>query len=248
MRISIRTELAFAALLAAALVVFAFAANADAKGKYKTAEFKATIKGTQKYTDKYDHESQDRCDPSVHALTQETIRFASKKPVRITFTKIPGVKGLVVTSGDKPLRIPTTAKVTRSHETSYSAPPGSEDECGANGGGVPEGPEQLPDCGTKTVTPFWMTVDFYKRGHLELQPEDQAGSDLFERCGSGMYPEILTGVSFGKRQDAELDDKEIFNPDYGQLITIGKGNEFLAVPDGYQETKLNWDINLKRIK
>jgi hypothetical protein len=248
MRISIRTELAFAALLAAALVVFGFASNADAKGKYKTAEFKATIKGTQKYTDKYDHDSKDTCDPSVHSLTQETVRFASKKPVRITFTKIPNVKGLVVTSGDKALKIATVAKVTRSHENNYTPPPGGAEQCGDNGG--PDDPNQIPvpDCGTKTVKPFWMTVDFYKSGHLELQPQDNAGSDLFERCGSGMFPRILTGESFGKRQDAELDDKEIFNPKYGQLITIGKGSESLPLPEGFTETKINWDINLKRVK
>ena len=239
---TIRTEMTLAGLLAAALLVFAFSSHADAKGKYKTASFKAEVKGVQTYTHAYDHTATDRCDMTVHDLSRETVRFASMRPVRLTATHIPGVKGLVLTSGTKPLRFPTKATVKRSNDHSYTPIP---EDCSGNGGG---GHVDPPDCGTKTVKPFWLSVDYYKPGHVELQPEDQAGGSPFERCGSGMFPYMLTGESFGKRQSADLPENEVFNDEYGQIITIGKGNHSIVSPEGYDETKIRWEIDLKRIK
>lgn len=133
--------------------------------------------------------------------------------------------------------------VARSHRNSATSVP---EDCGANGGGVEPGPG--PDCGTKVVSPWWMTVDYYKRDHLELQPEDQAGSDLFERCGSGSFPYLLTGESFGRRQSAWLPEKDVFDEEIGQLITIGRGTESIPAPEGYTDTKIRWDLRLTRIK
>jgi hypothetical protein len=241
--LSIRTEVTLAVLLAAGLLAVAFSANADAAGKYQTANFKAEVKGVQTYTSAYDHTATDRCDNGVHDLTKETVRFASTKPVKLTATQIPQVKGLVLTSGTKPLRFPTKATVTRSDEHSYTPVP---DDCGVNGGGVEPGPG--PDCGTKVVNPLWLSVDFYKRDHIELQPEDVAGSDLFERCGSGMFPYLLSGESFGKRQSAWLPPEDVFDEKIGQMITIGKGTNSIVNPEGYTDTKIRWDIRLTRIK
>jgi hypothetical protein len=246
MNMTIRREMALAGLLAVALLAFGFAAgDAGATGKYKQATFKAEVKGVQTYTDKYDHLSTGPCDPTVHSATKETVRFASKKPVKLTATRVPGLKGgeLVLTSGTKPLRFPTKATVRRSHSNSYTQVP---ETCGGNGGGVPPGPG--PDCGVKVVQPFWLTVDYYKPAHIELQPEDNAGSDLFERCGSGRFPYMLSGEHFGKRQSADLPENEVFNEKYGQIITIGKGNESIVYPEGDTETKIRWEIDLKRIK
>ena len=240
---SIRTEMTLAALIAAALLVAAFCASAQAADEYRSASFKAEVKGVQTYQSKYDHVASDRCDSTYGSDTKETIRFKSTKPVLLTATHIPKVKGLVLSSGTKPLRFPTKARVSRSH--SYYASPVPED-CDANGGGVPPGPG--PDCGTKVVKPWWMTVDYYKPGHVELQPEDNAGSDLFERCGSGQYPYLLSGESFGKRSSAELPEDEVFDQQIGKLITIGKGDEYLPTPDGFDETKIRWEVSLKRLK
>jgi hypothetical protein len=246
MTMTIRREMALAGLLAVALLAFGFAAgDAGAKGKYKTATFKAEVKGVQTYTDKYDHASTDRCDPEIHRLTKETMRFASTKPVTLTATHIPGVKNgeLVFTSGSKQLSFPTKATVKRSNSNSVGHVPL---DCGDNGGGVPPGPG--PDCGTRVVKPYRVGVDYWKPGHIELQPEDNGGSDLFERCGSGRFPYLLSGEHFGKRQSADLPENEVFNEKYGQIITIGKGNEAIVYPDGYTETKIRWEIDLKRKK
>lgn len=231
-----------AALIAAALLVAAFAGSARAAG-YEQAKFKAEVKGVQTYASEYGHESTDRCDPAVTSSTREKIVFKSKKPVLLTATHIPGVTDPVVSSGKRALRIPTKAKVRRSH--AYSAAPVPED-CSGNGGGVPPGPG--PDCGTKVVQPWWLSVDYFKAGHVELQPEDVAGSDLFERCGSGSWPYLLTGESFGRRQSAELPEDLLFDPKWGKIITIGKGDETLPYPGGYDETKIRWELSLTRIK
>lgn len=242
---TIRTEMTLAGMLAVALLAFGLVADAGAKGKYKQATFKAEVKGVQTYVSKDDHLSTGRCDPETHSDTREKVRFASTKPVKLTATRIPGLKGgeLLLTSGTKPLRFPTKATVKRSHSSSYTPVP---EDCGGNGGGVPGGAG--PDCGTKVVKPFWLTVDYYRPGHVELQPEDNAGSDLFERCGSGRFPYMLSGEHFGKRQSADLPEKEVFNKKYGQIITIGSGNEGIVWPEGYSETKIRWELDLKRVK
>lgn len=242
---SIRTEITLAGLLAAALLAFAFASGADAKGKYKQATFKAEIKGVQTYKTQTDHVSTGRCDMGYHHATTEKWRFASKKPVKLTATRIPGLENgeLVFTSGTKPLWFKTRATVKRANESSYTPIP---EDCGGNGGGVPPGPG--PDCGTKVVDPMWFGIDYWKRGHIELQPQSQGGSDLFERCGSGAYPYLLGGESFGKRQSAELPEADAFNEDYGKIIVVGRGDQFLAFPDGHDETKIRWELSLTRVK
>lgn len=238
---SIKAQLTLAVALAAGLLVFA--ATASAAGKYKQAHFKAEVKGVQTYLDEFHHTSTDRCDMNVDSVTNERIKFQSRKPVPLTATKIPGLKGLMLTSGtDKPLRFPTKASIKRSHSNSYSPIP---EDCGGNGGGVIPRP---PDCGTRTVNPWWLTVDYYAKNRIELQPEDNAGSDLFEQCGSGKWPYLLSGETFGKRSSADLPPGEVFNEEYGKIITIGKGNEMIAYPDGYTETKVKWELSLTRIK
>ena len=238
----IKTELTIASLLAVGLLAVAFATSASAFNSTQQ-RFKAEIKGGQTYTSAFDHASTDTCDPSVSSHTKETIRFASKKPVVVTFTRIPGSRYPIVSGGDKGLRLPTTGKVKRSHSYSASHVP---EECGDNGGGVPGG-ETPPDCGTKTVTPWYMSFDYARRDKVELQPEDVAGSDLFENCGSGKYPYLLAGSSFGKSQLADLPVKEVFDRKIGKLITIGRGSEDLPTPEGGDSTKLRWELSLTRI-
>jgi hypothetical protein len=241
--LSIRTEMTLAVLLAVGLLAVAFSASADAAGKYQTANFKAEVKGVQTYTSKYDHTATDRCDTEAHSLTKETLRFASTKPVKLTATHIPGVKELVLTSGTKQLRIPTKATLTRSNQNSYVPAP---DDCEGNGGGVDPGP--APDCGSRTINPLWLGVDYWKQGHIQLEPEDVAGSDQFKNCGHGKFPYLLTGEHFGKRQSADLPEDEVFDEKIGKLITIGKGDESIVNPEGYDDTKIRWEISLTRIK
>jgi hypothetical protein len=237
---STKTQLALAALLALASLAFS-AASANA-AKYQQASFKAEVKGVQTYVDEFHHKSEDRCDMSVDTVSNEKVRFRSIKPVLLTATDIPQAKELILTSGDKQLLFPTKAKITRSYSNSHSDLP---DDCGDNGGGVVPTP---PDCGTRTITPWRLSVDYYKRGHIELQPEDNAGSSPFQNCGSGQFPYLLSGESFGKRSSAELPEDEIFDEKIGKIITIGAGNHFTPGMEGYSETKIDWELSITRIK
>ena len=239
----IRTEMTLAALLAVGMLAAAFAANASAFNSTQQ-KFKAEIKGVQTFTSDYDHASTDLCDPTISSHSKETIKFASTKPVVVTFTRIPGVKDPIVSAGKKGLRMPTKARITRSHSHSASSVPA--DQCGDNGGGVPGGPE-APDCGTKTITPWYLGFDYVKKGKVELQPEDNAGSDPFERCGTGMFPRLLGADSFGKSQVADLPTSEVFDPKIGKLITIGTGDQDLPTPEGGDATTLRWELSLTRL-
>ena len=239
---STKTQMAIAAALAA-MVTFSLALTANASAaQYRQASFKAEVKGVQTYVDEYHHASTDRCDMTVDSVSNEKIAFKSKKPVKLTATDLPGVKELVLTSGTKPLRFPTKANITRNHSNSYTPIP---EDCGGNGGGVE--PRPL-DCGTRTISPWWLSADYYKRGHIELQPEDIAGNAPFENCGSGEFPYLMNGENFGKRSSAELPEKEVFDEEIGKIITIGKGSQYLPLIEGYTETKIRWELSLTRIK
>lgn len=237
----IKTEMTIAALLAAGLLAAAFATSASAFNSTQQ-KFKAEIKGVQTFSSDYDHASSDVCDPTINSHTKETIRFASTKPLVVTFTRLPGVKHPIISAGRRGLRLPTKGKIKRSH--SYSASQVPED-CGDNGGGV-ENPTP-PDCGTRTVTPWYMSFDYVRKDKVGLTPEDVAGSDLFENCGSGKYPYLLGTTSFGKSQLADLPVKEVFDREIGKLITIGRGDEDLPTPEGGDTTNLRWELSLTRI-
>jgi len=239
----IKTEITLAALLAVGLLAAALASSASAFNSTQQ-RFKAEIKGVQTYVSAYDHASTDPCDPTVSNHTRETIKFASTKPVVVTFTRLPGVKTPVVTGGRTGLRIPTKARITRSN--SYSASHVDPEQCGDNGGGVP-GEVLQPDCGTKTITPWNLSFDYAKKDKVELAPEDIAGSDPFERCGNGFYPRILPADSFGKSQVADLPTKEVFDRGIGKLITIGRGSQDLPFPEGGETVNLRWELSLTRL-
>lgn len=230
------------ALLAVGFLAAACATSATAFNSTKQ-RFKAEIKGVQTYVSDYDHASTDVCDPSISNHSRETIRFASTKPVVITFTRVPGLRDPLITAGRNGLRLPTRARVKRSN--SYSATPVPED-CGDNGGGVPGG-TLPPDCGTKVVTPWYLSFGYARRGKVELMPEDVAGGDLFERCGSGYYPRILPAESFGKSQVADLPSAEVFDPGIGKLITIGRGNDEVVAPESSESVNLRWELSLTRL-
>lgn len=237
----IRTEMTIAALLAIGMLAFAASASALNSTQQR---FKAEIKGVQTFTSDYDRVGTDLCDPSISSNSKETIRFASTKPVVVTFTRLPGVKDPVITGGKSGLRVPTKARITRSH--SYSAGSVPADVCGDNGGGVEGGPT-APDCGTRTITPWNLSFDYVRRGKVALQPEDIAGTDPFENCGSGMFPRLIGPDSFGKSQVADLPTKEVFDPGIGKLITIGRGTDDIVYPEGGDLTTIRWELSLTRL-
>jgi len=238
---SIKSQLVIAAALAIALLAYA-ASAAQAADEYRQAKFKAEVKGVQTYLGEYHHSPFDSCDPAIDSVTNEKIKFKSKKSVPFWVTELPESKTLVLSSGQRALKFPTMASVTRSH--SYSA--GSvAPTCPDNGGGVNNVTE--PDCGTKKV-PLALSVDYYKANHVELQPESNNVEDPFEMCGSGKFPYLLNGDKFGKRQDAELPVDEVFDTKIGKLITIGSGNEGIVGPETIDETKIRWELSLTRVK
>ena len=235
---SVKSQLAIAAALAVGSL--AFSANASAE-QYRQATFKAEIKGTQTFQSEYHHASTDACDPKIDSSTKEILKFKSK-PVKLTATDIPQAKELIFTSGTKPLVFKTKANLNRSH--SYSASPVPE-ECGGNGGGVAPGPG--PDCGSRTISPFPIGIEYYRRGRIHLV-EQNASTDPFERCGSGAFPYLLEGETFGKRQSAELPENEVFDERIGKLITIGEGTHGVVGPESWDETHIRWELSLTRVK
>ena len=240
---STKIQLALAAILALGLLAFSASSAGAAQGGYDQANFKDEIKGVQTYLDEYHRASTDRCESQIDSVENEKVTFKSKKPVLFTATRIPEVKGLVLTSGDKPLRFPVKATVNRSN--SHSATPLPLD-CAANGGGATPTP---PDCGKRTIGSWKLGVDYYKRSRLELIPEDyDQGTDLYANCGNGYFPQVLPGTTFGKSTSAELPEDEVFNEKYGKIITIGQGDESIVYPDGFWETKLRWELSITRIK
>jgi hypothetical protein len=42
--------------------------------------------------------------------------------------------------------------------------------------------------------------------------------------------------------------KEVFDEKIGKLITIGKGNEGIVWPEGFEKTKIRWELELTRVK
>ncbi len=96
--------------------------------------------------------------------------------------------------------------------------------------------------------PLALSVDYYKTNHVELQPTSNNVADPFQHCGSGKFPYLLNGDSFGKRQDAELPVEEVFDEKIGKLITIGSGTEGIVGPETIDETKIRWELSLTRIK
>lgn len=236
----IKTQLMIAALLGVMMPLLALAGEASAM-TFKQATFKATIKGVQTYEYSYDHASTDRCDPSINTHDTEKVVFKSTKPVKLTASQAGRSEPFFI-SGTKALRFPTKGTIDRKNSNSVSSVP---EDCSGNGGGVGPGPP--PDCGRRVVKPWWMTVDYYRRDHIELQPEDNAGRAPFENCGGGAFPYLLSGESFGRRSSAELPAKELFDPKIGKLITIGAGDEFIPMPEGHTETKIRWELSLTRV-
>jgi hypothetical protein len=239
--VRIRSKRTLAAFTTTAVLAAGFCSGAQA-AEFQQAKFKAEVKGVQTYANEYHHVSTDRCDPQIDSSNYEVVRFKSTKPVLLTATKVSGLKDPLLTSGTKPLALPTRAKVTRSNSNSYTQVP---EDCSGNGGGV--GPGPAPDCGTKTVSPWLLSLDYWKRDHLELQPENGPETDLFQNCGRGEFPYLLEGLTFGKRQSAKLPAKELFDQKIGKLITIGTGNRYLPMPEGFDETTIRWELSLTRV-
>ncbi len=93
-----------------------------------------------------------------------------------------------------------------------------------------------------------MTFDYVRKSKVALMPEDNAGSDPFENCGTGMFPRLLGAESFGKSQVADLPLDDVFDPKIGKLITIGRGSNLIPYPEGSDETTLKWELSLTRLK
>ena len=154
----IRTEMTLATLLAIGMLAAAFAANASAFNSTQQ-KFKAEIKGVQTFTSDYDHAATDLCDPAISSHSKESVRFASTKPVTITFTRIPGVKvpghlrrqegpEAADEGEDHPLEQPLGQQHARRVRRERRRRPG--------------GPTP-PDCGTRTITPWNMTFDYVRK-------------------------------------------------------------------------------------
>ncbi len=238
------------AAVCAGVVTSAAAAPAGAAGDpykgYKYAKFKVTVKGTQKVVQQHHHSSDDPCDPENFSSGSETWTFASKKPVIVQATMIPGEKNPLLLAG-KTASIPVSGKVRRSYTSRIGKAP---EECGDNGGGV-IGETPQPDCGTKPVT-MDLDLEYLRRPRGFVQLSSSATQpDPFEYCpdaGVMGYPYLLLDRPGGKDVAAELPASDLFDPDFQQWISFGSGKLRYRAADYWSEAKVRWEVNWTRLK
>lgn len=237
-----RSTKATAAAICAGIALLGGAAGAQgAKGEYETAKFKLSVKGKQTTTEKSFHDPINDCDIRNYSTGKEVVRF-STKPVKATVVSGPGMKTPIVAYGKGKIGMAATAKVNRSFNPAISGPAGRD--CGDNGGG---GEPLPPDCGTRTVKPWQIQLDWPRRQRVGLEAgwvDDQ----LYKNCPGGAFPDLITQNTLSGPIDSELPDSELFDEKIGKLIVIGKGEQSFLLHDYDETTKLRWEITLKRIK
>lgn len=239
--------LALCATVAAVLALTAPANAGTYTGGFKMSKFKVEVKGWQKMVQQHSHQSENECDGDDFTSGSETVNFKSMKPVVVTAYYSPGLDNPEFFAG-KQLGIPTKAKITRSYTP--RRPTSFPIHCGANGGGVDN--VTLPDCGTKTVNPFKVNLQYAreKRNGLLLSSESTTG-DPYEQCaGAGIasFPWLIVEDSKGKYIHAELSQAELFDPKFGKWISIAEGTRKTYGRDSWVKTTVHWEVSFTRLK
>jgi hypothetical protein len=264
------------AVLAAALLL-AVPAVAEAKPKPKplpTAEFKATLSGSQVTTWEYHHAYDDSapCQVQVDGYGDQSVKF-SGKPFRLNFTAPPkNNPNLLYTRGrpavltnPNPLVLDSTAE--RDTDFTYGQPGPKCD--GENGGGVD--PDAIPpkDCGTRTGT---IRARFFYdwRGVLDDAIPTDHSRDKNQLKLETYWPEYngsesgkldetykncsLNGQTWAERQGVtyttgnKLVEKQLFNKKRKSFLV--SGSYITPITDaGYNgQTILAWNLKLTRVK
>ena len=239
------------ALALGAVVALGAALSAPADGEtytngYKLARFKVELKGWQKNVHQHTKQAADECDYSDFSSGSETVFFRTTKPIVIMAAYFPGQRNPEFFAGKK-LAIPTKATVKRSYTPRISQGKVCED----NGGGVETVTQ--PDCGTKTVEPFTVKLEYAERRERDkmlLTTYDDKG-DPFERCpgaDAGGFPFLVVEDDKGKWIGAKLSQKELFDPNFRKWISIASGWERFDYETYWTRTSIHWEVSFTRLK
>lgn len=222
-------------------------AGAETYGNgYKLSRFKVEVKGWQTMVMQYTDQAENECDIENYSSGSEKVTFRTKKPIVISASYFPGSRNPEFFAG-KRLAIPTKATVKRSYTPRISQAKVCED----NGGGVEN--VLQPDCGTKTVDPFTVKLEYPEskdRDKLLLTTYDDKG-DPFERCpgaGPDSFPYLTVENDNGTWIGAELSQKELFDPKFQKWISIAQGSEKYTYGDFWSKTKIHWEVSFTRLK
>lgn len=238
--------LALCATVAAVLALTAPADAATYTNGFKMSKFKVEIKGWQKMVQQSTHAPEDECDISDFSSGSEKLSFATTKPYYVIASYMKGEENPQFFS-TKQLAIPTKAVVKRSYTPRVSGP---AVPCEDNGGGVET--TYLPDCGTKTVKPFEVRLQYADRrkGALVLSSYHST-DDPFERCpGSGYmsFPNLLVEKGPSKFIYADLSQQELFDPGFRKWISIAEGSRKERSGDHWVKTTVRWEVSFTRLK
>lgn len=240
------------ALALCAVVALGAALSAPADGEtytngYKLARFKVELKGWQKTVHQHTKQAENECDVSDFSSGSETVFFRTTKPIVIMASYFPGQRNPEFFAG-KRLAIPTKATVKRSYTPRVTQP---AVPCEDNGGGVET--VQQPDCGTKTVQPFAVKLEYptSKDQDKLLLTTDHDKGDPYERCpgaAAASFPYLIVEDDKGKWIGAQLSQKELFDPDFRKWISIAKGWERFDYSDYWTRTSIHWEVSFTRLK
>lgn len=241
--------LALCAIVALSAAVASPDAPAATYGNgYKLSKFKVEIKGWQTMVQQHTHAAVDECDVENFSSGSERFDFRTTKPIYVIASYFPGGEDPEFFS-KKQVAIPTKAVVKRSYTPRISGP---AIPCEENGGGVEDPPQ--PDCGTRTVQPFEVRLQYSerKRNALLLSSYDSA-EDPFERCsGAGgfmSFPNLLVErTGSDKFIYADLSQKELFDPEFQKWISIADGTRKEQSADHWVKTHVHWEVSFTRLK
>jgi hypothetical protein len=243
---AIAVGLALCATLAVVLALAGPAGAATYGNGFEVAKFKIEVKGYENSVWHMTKEAADECDVSDHSFGRERVKFHTAKPVYITATHMPGEFNPQLFGG-RQLGIPTVAKVQRNF-TAAITPPAVE--CEDNGGGAEP---TVPDCGTRTVKPWNLNLQYAQRKKNALLLSGNGDQDPYRACpGNGVsgFPWLLVERS-GYKGDyisADLSQDELFDPKFQKWISIANGSAKNSGEGWWSQTTVHWEVSFTRLK
>lgn len=226
-------------LIAAALAAAAAPTAHAAKVPTHRYTFEVELKGTQTTSWFLTHAANGACDADQVGDGKETVRFRGK-------TKLVAYGGagkpiFVSAKGGQPT-MSLRGTVNRTSEIVDGNIMGPEYCPDGNGEGDPP-----PDCGTRSVTGLKVTPTYAGRRRMRLEQIDSGSGVDYKRCfvAGTAYPYLLDEVK-GRPVGQDLPPDELF--EHGKHILLAKGVDRTDDGEMKTETKIRWELSLKRVK
>lgn len=233
--------------LALAALALAGPAHANTYGNgFQMAKFKVEVKGVQTMVQQHQKLAADECDYSDFSSGSEEVVFRTTKPTYVTATYMPGMDNPEFLAG-RQLGIPTRARVKRNWSPRVHGP---AVPCEENGGGVETAYQ--PDCGTRTVQPYEVRLQYAREGSGGLLLSGNGDDDPFERCPGASFmgfPWLL--IENQQSRDwivAELTQKELFDPGFRKWISIAEGTRKEREETHWVKTHIRWEVSFTRLR